>query len=208
MTLETLRPPEHMFALFESCVAEARTIYLKRSAEGKILAPNGLLSEYGDNELLSRVVRTKTFKNWFGDWENNPAEASVAVFETTGEPRIVFHGTKKDIPIIEGLDVSKSNRRIEVMFTTSRANSLREGDSSARRSNFVTEDVSVAYPCFINLRPLPSEETERQQRNLGRPDWRVIPYSNYGSSDDNREDVIHYVVEQNENIMHLPFNTI
>ena len=208
MALETLRTPEHMFELFESCVAEAKTIYLKRNAEGKILASNGLVSEYGDNELLSKVVRTKTFKNWFGDWENNPAEASVAVYETTGEPRIVFHGTKKDIPIVEGLDVNKSNRSTEMMFTTSRANSLREGTSSARRSNFVTDNASVTYPCFINLRPLPQEERERQQKNRGRPDWRVTPYSKYGSSDGNAENLTHYSVELNENIMHLPFNTV
>ena len=38
-------------------------------------------------------VRTPAFKAWFGDWENNPAEASKVIDPQTGEPLVVYHGT-------------------------------------------------------------------------------------------------------------------
>ena len=37
-------------------------------------------------------MRTKAFKEWFGDWENNPENASKVVDEN-GEPLVVYHGT-------------------------------------------------------------------------------------------------------------------
>ena len=39
-------------------------------------------------------VRTPAFKQWFGDWENDPANASKVVNEKTGEPLVVYHGSK------------------------------------------------------------------------------------------------------------------
>jgi hypothetical protein len=38
-------------------------------------------------------VRTPEFKAWFGDWENDPANASKVVDPDTGEPMVVYHGT-------------------------------------------------------------------------------------------------------------------
>lgn len=38
-------------------------------------------------------VRTPAFKAWFGDWENDPANASKVVDSETGEPLVVYHGT-------------------------------------------------------------------------------------------------------------------
>ena len=40
-------------------------------------------------------VRTPAFKAWFGDWENNPAEASKVIDPQTGEPLIMYHGTSQ-----------------------------------------------------------------------------------------------------------------
>ena len=39
------------------------------------------------------MVRTKAFKDWFVNWENDPANASKVVDEN-GEPMVVYHGTK------------------------------------------------------------------------------------------------------------------
>ena len=36
-------------------------------------------------------VRTPEFKAWFGDWENDPQNASKAVHPETGEPMVVYH---------------------------------------------------------------------------------------------------------------------
>jgi hypothetical protein len=38
-------------------------------------------------------VRTPEFKAWFGDWENDPANASKVIDSETGEPMVVYHGT-------------------------------------------------------------------------------------------------------------------
>ena len=41
-------------------------------------------------------VRTPAFKEWFGDWENDPDNASKVVNPKTGEPLVVYHGTQTD----------------------------------------------------------------------------------------------------------------
>lgn len=59
-------------------------------------APNGQDSvlaatpDYGP--LLWATVRTQSFKDWFGDWENDPENASKVVDEN-GEPLVMYHGT-------------------------------------------------------------------------------------------------------------------
>ncbi len=57
-------------------------------------APNG--KESNLPEQLWLTVRTKAFKSWFGDWENDLANASKVVDEN-GEPLVVFHGSNNDI---------------------------------------------------------------------------------------------------------------
>ena len=54
------------------------------------IAPNGKPSHLSVDAWL--MVRTKAFKAWFGDWENDPANASKVVDEN-GEPLVVYHGT-------------------------------------------------------------------------------------------------------------------
>ena len=60
-----------------------------RDSEGKLLAPNGKKSNLTERQYAQ--VRTKAFKDWFGDWENNPKNASKVVDEN-GEPLVVYHG--------------------------------------------------------------------------------------------------------------------
>lgn len=62
----------------------------KRDSEGHLLAPNGKKSNLTERQYAQ--VRTKAFKDWFGDWENNPNEASKVVDEN-GEPLVVYHNT-------------------------------------------------------------------------------------------------------------------
>jgi hypothetical protein len=40
-----------------------------------------------------RQVRTPEFKRWFGDWENDPENASKVV-DKNGEPLVVWHGKR------------------------------------------------------------------------------------------------------------------
>jgi hypothetical protein len=58
----------------------------------KHLAPNGKPSNLNHEQW--HLVRTPEFKAWFGDWENNPKNASKVVDEN-GEPLVVYHGTTK-----------------------------------------------------------------------------------------------------------------
>ncbi|HQB08027.1 MAG TPA: hypothetical protein PK712_09205, partial [Rectinema sp.] len=53
-------------------------------------APNGKPTKLNERQWLQ--VRTQNFKDWFGDWENDPKNASKVVDEN-GEPLVVYHGT-------------------------------------------------------------------------------------------------------------------
>ena len=53
-------------------------------------APNGKPTKLNERQWLQ--VRTQNFLNWFGDWINDPKNASKVVDEN-GEPRVVYHGS-------------------------------------------------------------------------------------------------------------------
>lgn len=57
------------------------------------LAPNGKPSNLDEKQY--NTVRTPEFKDWFGDWENDPENASKFVDEN-GEPEVVYHGTNAE----------------------------------------------------------------------------------------------------------------
>lgn len=78
----------------------------KRDSEGNLLAPNGKKSNLTERQYAQ--VRTKAFKDWFGDWENNPSEASKVVDEN-GEPLVVYHGTNADNITAFSLEKAKHN---------------------------------------------------------------------------------------------------
>lgn len=61
-------------------------------------APNGKETNLTEDQWLS--VRTAAFKNWFGDWEKDPQNASKVVDEN-GEPRVVYHGTYGDFTVFD-----------------------------------------------------------------------------------------------------------
>ena len=63
-----------------------------------LLAPNGKPSNLTPEQY--KLVRTPEFKAWFGDWENDPSNASKVVDEN-GEPLVCYHGTTFDFNIFE-----------------------------------------------------------------------------------------------------------
>lgn len=65
----------------------------KYDKEGRLLASNGQPSNLNERQWVH--VRTKAFKEWFGDWENDPKNASKVIDEN-GEPLIVYHGSEAD----------------------------------------------------------------------------------------------------------------
>lgn len=64
-------------------------------------APNGEDTNLTERQWLQ--TRTKAFKEWFGDWQNNPENASKVVDEN-GEPMVVYHGTDMNF---NEFDISK-----------------------------------------------------------------------------------------------------
>lgn len=78
----------------------------KRDSEGHLLAPNGKKSNLTERQYAQ--VRTKAFKDWFGDWENDPENASKVVDEN-GEPLVVYHTRDRN----KGDDFNIFNTKIE-----------------------------------------------------------------------------------------------
>lgn len=78
---------------------ELEDIKKKAIADGIFMkAPNGKPTNLNERQWLQ--VRTKAFKEWFGDWENNPSEASKVVDEN-GEPLAVYHGTLAEFTVFD-----------------------------------------------------------------------------------------------------------
>lgn len=70
---------------------ELDDIKAKAISDGTFMkAPNGKPTNLNEQQWLQ--VRTKAFKNWFGDWINDPDNASKVVDEN-GEPRVMYHGS-------------------------------------------------------------------------------------------------------------------
>lgn len=146
-------------------------------------------------------VHTDEFKNWFGDWKNNPEQASKVVVRNqetkTLEPRIVYHGSPtKGIRIFnseahETINYNPTNLGYGTFFTNlgssakayARHGSLKTG----RKGNGVT------YPVYLNIKKpyttgdfqlqrVPSKETLMAQGydgiiidNYGTEKW-YIPF--------------------------------
>jgi len=70
---------------------EEQNIIDRAKANGTYMqTPNGKQTNLTEKQWVQ--VRTKAFKEWFGDWEKEPENASKVVDEN-GEPKVVYHGT-------------------------------------------------------------------------------------------------------------------
>ena len=92
-------------------------------------------------------VRSKAFKRWFGDWENDPANASKVVDEN-GEPLVVYHGSNKsDIKVF-----SNKSKRYNV-----HEDGLFFSESRESAETYAFGDTPTVYGVFLNIRNM--EET-------------------------------------------------
>lgn len=99
-------------------------------------APNGKSTNLNERQWLQ--VRTKNFIDWFGDWINNPSEASKVVDEN-GEPLVVYHESPN---IFNVFDVSKKR------YNVHEVNGIWASPIN-RKGKGYGENI---YPLFINLR--------------------------------------------------------
>ena len=89
-----------------------------RYEKGGIIAPNGKKSNLTPEQY--KLVRTPQFKAWFGDWENDPQNASKIVDEN-GEPLVVYHGTEINFNVFS----NKYNKNIQGFFFSSKVNNAK-----------------------------------------------------------------------------------
>lgn len=76
---------------------EKEKIIADAKANGTYMtAPNGEKTKLDAEQWAT--VRTANFKNWFGDWENDPENASKVVDEN-GEPMVMYHYTDENFTI-------------------------------------------------------------------------------------------------------------
>ena len=120
-----------------------------------MLAPNGRQTHLTEQQWLQ--VRTQEFKDWFGDWENDPVNASKVVDEN-GEPLMVYHHT--DDP-----NLTKFSTDFENYFAK---------DGGTKEAIFFDEEKTGTLnrkydlPVFLNIRELNEyNETKQQLHDRG-----------------------------------------
>ena len=74
--------------LFQDEAEEIRKQY--ENTDSWMKAPNGKDTNLYEYQWI--LTRTPSFKKWYGDWENDPQNASKIVDEN-GEPLLMYHGT-------------------------------------------------------------------------------------------------------------------
>ena len=79
---------------FRSISPEEQDIIDRAKANGTyLLAPNGQPTNLNPRQWVQ--VRTRAFREWFGDWESDPQNASK-IIDSNGEPRVVYHQTNAE----------------------------------------------------------------------------------------------------------------
>lgn len=90
---------ENSFDSINGTTSERADIEKRAKEDGTWMkAPNGKVSNLSEDQWIA--VRTSAFKKWFGDWENNPDDASKAIDENR-EPLVVYHGTNNTFNVFD-----------------------------------------------------------------------------------------------------------
>ena len=136
-----------------SLKAEKEKIVADAKANGTYMtAPNGEKTKLNAEQWAT--VRTTNFKNWFGDWENDPENASKVVDEN-GEPMVVWHGRstefntfekKEGVRFIMGIE---DNVKAEGFFFSPDKGLAEEFAYNSSRHRGGKANV---VPCFLNIR--------------------------------------------------------
>ena len=111
----------------EANAQEMKSIKETAISNGTFLkAPNGKDTNLNERQWLQ--VRTKSFKQWFGDWEKNPSKASKVIDEND-EPQVVYYGDK----FMSHFDDTRVDRRFwdskTMMFFVKKYSDLEETEA-------------------------------------------------------------------------------
>ena len=117
---------------------EMQSIKDKAIADGTFMkAPNGNPTNLNERQWLQ--VRTKNFINWFGDWINDPKNASKVVDEN-GEPLVVYRGDFNNKTVFFPKSATYN------VFGIYIAGNIKMAENYAKKSN------TKVYEIFVNSR--------------------------------------------------------
>lgn len=143
---------------------EEQSIIDKAKEDGSYMkAPNGKKTSLSDKQWVQ--VRTKAFKNWFGDWENSPKDASKVV-DKNGEPLVVYHGTlSKSIERFRKDMIGSRYSYDESGFFFTDKESIAKDYSTSEFDFVVKGDI---IPVFLNIRkPIMADNRWAVKNGLG-----------------------------------------
>ena len=168
-----------------------------RNEQGQLLAPNGKVSNLTERQYAQ--VRTKAFKEWFGDWKNDPQNASKVIDEN-GEPLVVYHGSP--IVTIDKFDLENSiglQLRDNEGFTISNTAWFTPQERIAKNTYSVKPEslgkgeaaveYGKVYPIFINIRTPLVDGLKNAQEHL---EW----WGSYVTADEKVQDFIKRVYQR------------
>ena len=163
--------------LVESFEKEKARIASDAKEKGSyMLAPNGKKSKLDAEQWAT--VRTTNFKKWFGDWENDPENASKVVDENV-EPMVVYHGRSADFNTFEKKEGVRFIMGLEdkvkaegFFFSPDRALAEEFAGNAARHRGGKANVV----PCYLNIRKpmdLTGEDYDRIYEDVTGWDYTV-----------------------------------
>ena len=120
-----------------------------------LLAPNGKPSNLTPEQY--KLVRTKAFKDWFGDWENDPENASKVVDEN-GEPLVVYHGSRSEFTVFDIDKSGDSNTTAKVGFWFTPIKNFAENFASSIW--YGKSEKEIIYSVFLSVKNPKIYETE------------------------------------------------
>jgi len=138
---------------------ESVIIELAKANDTYMRAPNGKPSNLNERQWVQ--VRTQAFKDWFGDWENDPENASQVVDEN-GEPKVMYHSTNlewvnKGQPFWEFYEDSHFGTKGQALARTSAKSGVK------------------VYEVFLNIRN-PQRRADADQDYLDDKDMTMSEY--------------------------------
>lgn len=161
----------------------------------ELLAPNGKTSNLTAEQY--KLVRTPAFIQWFGDWQNDPENASKVVDEN-GEPLVLNHTTKK----YEKFDKIKQETIYGVYedefdvdnFMQEKGNYIFSTPKSSvnpiflsRKGVYALSDDVWQVKFFANIKNLFDTDDKQDLKKL--QDYTIKTYSQYGNFDNMSEDL-------------------
>ena len=126
---------------------EKEKIVADAKANGTYMtAPNGEKTKLNAEQWVT--VRTANFKKWFGDWENDPVNASKVVDEN-GEPMVMYHYTDENFTIF-GKDKEVGKNTFGNASNASYAATTTIGHWFTSNKN-QPEYMGKPMECFLNI---------------------------------------------------------